>query len=425
MNKPAHPHASFAGLTRAGSSRDWTGSFSFPHHLVEPFEHHSDTSTILKALFDSIHLVIPFESGAVYLLDHQSKSCVLRHDRNLTSEQDSFVQAALQHGLIKNILSERHAVSFSEALERAIPNPLTLVIPLLSFQNPVGFVILWAQKQTPPQITRHLKTLLHLGRQAAKAIENQFLIDRLQKAGNEVHTLQNQLVSAGRLTEIGLMASSVAHEIRNPLQVILASAQILSLEPRDEKASHSLRQIEKEATRICDIIGNILRYSRSRRQPARQHAPVKIEAVIEDALRMLSGKIHRQAIHVERQFDSESPALPLDPVQIEQVFVNLFENAIHAMKGGGTLSVRTETQKHAVKIHIADTGHGIPDGLKLELFKPFFTTKPEGEGTGLGLFISQEIVKRNGGSIQFESSSGRGTVFTLSFSHKIHARSDR
>jgi signal transduction histidine kinase len=247
--------------------------------------------------------------------------------------------------------------------------------------------------------------------ETAVAVKNARLYQDLRKQMEETRRTQEQLFQTAKLAAVGEMAASLAHELNNPLMVILGRSELLQRDmPADSRAAMHADTIASEATRAGRIVHDVLDFSR-RREPNRE--PVSLDQLLDRALALLEGRLHRARVEVARVFDGEPPLLPGDRDQLTQVFINLIGNAIDAMPEGGLLTIETGLHSHEGRpyagLDVIDTGAGIPAEVLPHVFEPFYTTKPEGTGTGLGLPISRRIVEAHGGVLEAESSPGRGT----------------
>jgi CheY-like chemotaxis protein len=226
--------------------------------------------------------------------------------------------------------------------------------------------------------------------------------------------MEQQLRRAERLTALGKLVAGVAHELNNPLAVVMGYAQILSKNGAvDEKSQRDILKILHESERAARIVRNLLSFARPR-EP--QLAPVDINAVIADAVEASLPRL--QAAHIEliTSLARELPRTLADATQLEQVLGNLITNAIQALAqhdGPRTLRVSSERCADTIRLRVADTGPGIPVEIQDRIFDPFFTTKPPGQGTGLGLSICYSIVEEHGGRLWVESRPGEGACFTV------------
>jgi signal transduction histidine kinase len=264
-----------------------------------------------------------------------------------------------------------------------------------------------------------LNTLLLFATQAVLALEKAQLyaagqqqVERLRSMLAELENAQAQLVQSEKLASIGLLAGGVAHEINNPLLVILGRAELLLLQM--EPDSHAAREVDiirRETVRIADIVRNLLQFSREGRDSsfAELDANRALEAVISMTRQILSV----DSVTIETDFDPALPTVWGNSGQVQQVFTNIVINAFHAMPTGGRLSIRTTSRDGEVGISFTDTGFGIPPENLGRIFDPFFTTKREGKGTGLGLAVSYGLVRAHHGDIRVESEVGKGTCFTV------------
>jgi signal transduction histidine kinase len=231
--------------------------------------------------------------------------------------------------------------------------------------------------------------------------------------------LERQMLLTERLTTAGRLAAGVAHELNNPLATIAGCAESLQgqLGPGDPPAlvdladfRHYLRLIEEEAYRCKEITGSLLQFVRD---PGSRREPTDLNAVVRKAVELL---LHQSRFAASQVITDLDPALP-SPVanegQLRQVCIGLASNALEAMEGRGTLTIRSRLIHGMVEVELEDEGPGIPEENLARVFDPFFTTKPPGQGTGLGLAIAQGIVIDHGGRIEVSSALGKGSIFRV------------
>lgn len=228
---------------------------------------------------------------------------------------------------------------------------------------------------------------------------------------------QAQLIQSGKLAAVGTLAAGVAHELNQPLMVIRGYAQELLADERVacEEIREDLRRIEAQTTRMAAIINHLRDFSRQSRG---KREVTDLNRVVTDALTFLAQQLKTKNIAVVQELLPALPPVWADPMQIEQVFLNLVTNARDAMEedGAGTITIRTELAAGGrVGLSVTDTGPGIPSDLQTRIFDPFFTTKEVGKGTGLGLSICHGIVEEHGGALTMESptTDGRGARFSI------------
>ena len=233
----------------------------------------------------------------------------------------------------------------------------------------------------------------------------------------DLQAAQETLVRAEKLSSLGKLSASIAHEINNPLAGILTFAKLVSRvlaegPPDDARRAvlqKNLALIERETQRCSAIVRNLLSFARER---AIQPKPMDPRAAIEEALSLLASEARTHGIEVERDLQAV-PDVLADAGQLRQAFLNIAINACDAMGASGRLRVTTRAGEEAVEIAFADTGPGIPPDRLPHIFDPFFTTKEK--GTGLGLSVVYGIVERHGGALDVKSEVGGGTTFTIRF----------
>lgn len=213
---------------------------------------------------------------------------------------------------------------------------------------------------------------------------------------------EEQMYHTEKLASLGTLAAGVAHEINNPLAIILGFADmLLGKTPPQSEAYDILKTIEKQGNNAKRVVENLLSFARYRDS---KEELIEIDANIEDVLMVAGNTLRLSKIVVQKQLAEDLPAIRGDSREIQQVFLNIINNAIYAMKGHGVLTVTTgKTAKGEVEIRLSDTGEGIKKEHRNKIFDPLFTTKVVGEGTGLGLSVCYAIVAKYGGSITFET----------------------
>jgi signal transduction histidine kinase len=256
---------------------------------------------------------------------------------------------------------------------------------------------------------RHEQDLEHLNQELAAS--GRRLARDLERSDSALRHTTERARAAERLASIGTLVAGLAHEIGTPMGVIQGHAKLLENAVNGDNARWRLRTIQEQIGRISRIIQSLLHMARPGRP---RRVPVELPALLDSTLAFLTEKVGRRGVRVERQFD-EVRAVPGDPERLQQVFLNLFLNAIDAMPGGGVLTVGLRPHAHEVEVRVSDTGHGIPADDLDRVFEPFYTTKAAGEGSGLGLSVVQGIVAEHHGAIEVVRSDRSGTEFRLLF----------
>ena len=236
-----------------------------------------------------------------------------------------------------------------------------------------------------------------------------FLVKDIQKR----KAMEEQLAQADKLASIGELSSGVAHEINNPLGVILGYTQLLLRGESDASERYAdLKTIEKHVRSCKTIVEDLLSFSR---KSDTEKEVLDIHRIIDDVLTFVQHHSQIEHIEFEKDYSRSVQSLKVDEKKIKQVLINLIMNAIHAVGKKGCIRITTLLSEAGDDLHIrvADDGHGIESRYLNKIFDPFFTTKTTGEGTGLGLSVSYGIVQNHGGHIQVESRPGEGSVFTV------------
>lgn len=232
-----------------------------------------------------------------------------------------------------------------------------------------------------------------------------------RQATEQRRKLEEQLRHADRLATVGQLAAGVAHEINEPLGSILGFAQLAGkADAVPEGARRDIEKIVSASLHAREIVNKLMLFSR---QAPTRKLPVQVNQVAVETLSMLEGQCAKEGIDIKREFDEELPTIHADPIQLSQMLVNLVVNAIQAMPGGGTLTVRTRGADDGVIADVQDTGVGMESDVIKQVYDPFFTTKDVGRGTGLGLAVVHGIVTGHGGTIVCESRVGEGSRFTV------------
>jgi PAS domain S-box-containing protein len=228
----------------------------------------------------------------------------------------------------------------------------------------------------------------------------------------ERRKLELQLRQSQKLTALGVMAGGIAHEIRNPLAVCSSSAQFL-LEDNvsAEFQKECARKIQANIQKASVIIENLLRFARSSLDT--EMGEVDLITVLKETIELVTNQAKVQKIQI--QLSKQKPVILVSGVSglLQQVFMNIFLNAINAMPEGGLLNITVNTIEDRVVVRISDTGVGIPPGELDKIFDPFHTSSPVGQGTGLGLSICYSIIRQHLGSIQAESRLGQGATIVV------------
>ena len=248
------------------------------------------------------------------------------------------------------------------------------------------------------------------------------LVGRISRADHEKELMGQQIIQSGKLASLGELAAGVAHEINNPVAIMVEEAgwiqdlmsedqELFAQTPNLKEYERALSQIQVQGRRCKEITHKLLGFARRGEAPSQ---PVQINDLVGEVLGILERPASYANVVIKRQLEPSLPLVAASPAELQQVLINLVNNAIDAMeKTGGEITVRTLAEAGGIVMSVADTGPGIPEAVLPRVFDPFFTTKPVGKGTGLGLSICYGIVEKLGGRLEVRSTPGQGTTFLM------------
>jgi signal transduction histidine kinase/DNA-binding response OmpR family regulator len=224
--------------------------------------------------------------------------------------------------------------------------------------------------------------------------------------------LEQRLIESVKLAGVGTLAAGVAHEINNPLSIILGFAQTMLKDlPLENELHNDLRIVEHEANRCAKVVKDLLTFARPGRM---EKSETDLIELMQTSISLLRHFIRKNEIAVEEEYSPEIPKPWIDSKKMQQVFINVLLNSIEAMPHGGRLKIKIDVvhAEEMIRIDVSDTGSGIPEDNLMKIFEPFFTTKSN-KGTGLGLSICRSIIKEHLGTIGVNSVKNQGTTVTL------------
>ena len=368
----------------------------------------------------------------------------MEHTRILLVDDESDFRTTIAKRLIKRGMEVEQAGSGEESLAVLKDKPVDVVILDVKMPGMGGIETLHQIKENYPKIevimlTGHATTQdgvdgIKTGAfdYLTKPIELEQLLGKVRQAHEKIlredekakeaefrTKMEQQMIATERLASLGTLAAGVAHEINNPLAIIKECAgwmkSILQKEemakiPRKEDFEKALGKIENGVERARRITHELLG---SVKQNESVLSRVDLEELINEAIILIKNEAAGRNVQVNNRVASTDSVIWSEPYKLRQVLLNLLTNAVHATGSGGSITVDLERSGDGVELTIQDTGEGIPKENLARIFEPFFSTKPTGKGTGLGLFVSRSIIEKLGGEISVESKLGQGTRFCI------------
>ncbi len=281
---------------------------------------------------------------------------------------------------------------------------------LWSKDKPIGIMGI-ASKEVRHYSSNDENLLVAISRQLATTIEKVQLYEETCKAYEDLRHTQEQLLQSEKMSAVGQLIAGVAHELNNPLTAILGYAQLLEQAGLDSRSADYVKKLFKQAQRTHRVVQNLLSFARQRK-PEKQD--IDLKKVLEETLALREYDLKVSNITLERDLPDNMPPVVADPHQLEQVFLNVINNALDAMlesNSSGVLKVRGFRRNNFVCVEFDDSGPGIKDPTRI--FDPFYTTKTIGKGTGLGLSICYGIIKEHGGEIVARNRSEGGAAIEI------------
>ena len=392
------------------------------HDLSEAISTSLNSEDILDALMDLSGRVIAYESCGVFAIDESGSALQPTALRGADVEAlQQRVLAQWDDGII-DWMRERRTVVIDDIESPADGDSRSFVfIPLMVRGKQIGIFVLHGQKAKDDFTLGEIEMLGVLANQTAAAIENSRLYTDLESAHERLKESQRQLLIAAKQAAIGELAGGVAHEVNNPLQIILSRVQLMIKKGQDAKTEEGLRLIENNVRRISRIIRALLGFASDNNADA-ERTCFQIRTPLRQAVALVRHQLETHMIAIDFDVPDELPIVCGNVGEFEQVFINLVLNAQNAMPKGGTLRVsaaviaageQAPPGGEMIEIRFQDSGLGIEPEHIDRIFEPFFTTRPDDGGTGLGLAVSYRIIDTHDGAITVESEPGRGATFII------------
>ncbi len=380
-----------------------------------------DLDEILNLSLRQVISLLEAETGTIYLADSQEGSFRRRAmwgQRSLKLSRSPEVKFGAGFGDL--VTRSRTDVITAEYLPHLPPAVAEFIhaddcsswiwMLLWGTENPVGLVGI-SSREGHEYSVNDQNLLVAIGRQLSTTVEKVRLYEESCRAYEDLRQTQEQLLQSEKMSAVGQLIAGVAHELNNPLTAILGYAQLLEAEGLNERASDFVAKLFKQAQRTQRVVQNLLSFARQRK-PHKEK--VDVRKVLAEALALRDYDIRASGIHLIQDTNTDVAAVTGDAHQLEQVFLNIINNAIDAIleKGsGGALTIRVFDKGDKVHIVFQDSGPGLQEPHRI--FDPFYTTKSVGKGTGLGLSICYGIVKEHGGEISARNGDDAGAILEV------------
>jgi two-component system NtrC family sensor kinase len=391
---------------------------------------HLDIEQILDVMLEELRSFWNVSAGMIWMIEDGSGDLVCSRATEPYQEKAIDWRLPAERSLLGWVQRENKGLLVDDAPQDprfyaidqdGLPVRALMAVPLQSSSATIG-ILDFVDEQVGRFTETELNLVQSLAATAVNAIENARLHQNLQTQFRTLKETQTRLVQSEKLAAIGELISGIAHELNNPLASIILYAQLMEARGVEEKVRRDLKQIVTQSHRANSVVRGLLDFARQR--PSAR-TPTQVNDVLKSTVDLLAYELRTHNINVETNFSTAVPVTLADGHQLQQVFVNLINNALQAMDSngkGGKLTLTTKcTGPHLVEpatektilIIIQDDGPGITKESASRVFDPFFTTKAEGKGTGLGLAVCHGIITDHQGDIWMESEPGRGTTFFI------------
>lgn len=365
---------------------------------------------MLVAVLDTIITTVHIDKGLVLLLNSDKQAFEARYAVNIDSETRKILEIKRDTPFVRSVMDSRHGFIHGENGGDIGDLPgkagIVLSLPLRIKGKVLGILCLGNKLSEEAYTDEEQELFMTIANQAAVAVENALLYAEMREMEKNIH-------QADKLASLGALASSVAHEVKNPLVSFKTFVQLIGKKDSNPETIKRLQAVvSNELDRVENILNELLNFSRTPREKLQN---VNLGKTINEMLELMQIEILKNHIKVTANYEAGLPDIIGDRDQLKQVFLNIILNAIDVMKDGGNISISAKRDGKSVKISIADTGPGISKEDAVKVFKPFFTTKEK--GTGLGLSISRKIIKNHNGKIEIVSppeNEKNGTAFIIS-----------
>ncbi len=377
--------------------------------LGQELNNEHDVASLLDLILFLVLDLISCDASLIYHMDEQQQVINYREQKSASSEQ-----AAIDaEDLFNKLMTNQNTGMWSDKKISGSDLPNGIALRLEYGEQVHGILVVLSDSPFGEHDNRLFETI---ARQTTLALRNaeiyEHLEEMVEKRTAELRSAEQLLVRSEKLASVGRLAAGIAHEINNPLMPIRMNLEMMQ---EDIENEHPITERDIEETlhsvnRISRIVERLQQFTRGRGEDVPEMEALNLSEVIESVLSLSNTFIRHSGVNLQTKLNPDVNIYG-NRDQLEQVFLNITLNAQAAMKNGGDLSIEVERVDNNSLVRISDTGHGIEEDKQEKIFEPFFSTKET--GSGLGLFISHNIVHNHSGQIEVESEVGKGTTFII------------
>lgn len=381
-------------------------------HTFQLMDGIKDMSDLIICFRETIQKIIPFKSIAI--LEYHSEEKKHSVVDVFPGQFREFVNYQLEEGIIAWAQLHREVfISETEFFYDQFSPSKSIFVQLYQGGTPKGLIEILPIETFNPNLERLKPQLEILGSMLSDKMEIFKLSDETVEQRLTLGRITNQFEKMNKMASLGELAGSVAHEINNPMTTILGRIQLmLEYSTLSDDEQKKLTVIETQANRISKLIHALLSFARGKENEMKQDE-LNINLVINNSLELTRHNLEINQIEVSTTLTNDLPVIYGDAIQLQQVFINMINNARQAMMKKGKLSIGSRNYESGLCVSIKDSGPGIEPKEQDRIFEPLFSTKRQSGGTGLGLSICKQIIQKHGGSITVESNLGQGTKFDV------------
>ncbi|RKY57366.1 MAG: hypothetical protein DRP95_07070 [Candidatus Latescibacterota bacterium] len=373
------------------------------HQLSESIRSAMKPEQVVEALVDVAGRVVEVHRAGVFLTDERGGMEALYPGGDTDGDLGEAARGMLEDGILDWVMREGRP-SVVPDMESTDEEMNFVIVPLVVRGRAIGVFLIHTNKHREEFTPHEMMLLSLLANQAAIAIEHGRAYRELYETHQKLRKSQAQLIYSSRMAAVGELAAAVAHEINNPLQAMLGYVQLLLIQDSIQgEAREYLETVLKEGERIAEVVRELLGLFRKEEVPKE----VNINELISRLAILMRHSLLVDGIALELHLADDLPPVWGRTDQLQQVFMNIIDNARKAMPDGGVLEVKSFRKGGGVYVQFTDTGVGIPEKIRERIFEPFFSTWG---GTGLGLSVAREILQEHKGSIEVYNRPGEGTT---------------